>query len=192
MRWDLRRPMAVLGTLAGVVTAVLRRMEGDYESRDDFRPATLASMYGTYTATAAAFTWAARRRVWPFPLPAGMAMSAGALMATLGTGVSLAGASRFQSASQLSGTEPGSLHTGGIHRYTRNPQYLGLGLLATGIAIGSRSAFAGLLAAGTWTVYRRWIPSEERHLHRMFGNHYTRYSQHVNRWFGRSQGHVVG
>lgn len=186
--WHLR-PVIVGSALAGAVATVLRRMEREYDTTDDLRPSTVVAMYATYAAGAAALAWSARRRVGPAPLPRRPAGTTGAALAALGAVVATAGASKFQSPSQLSGTEAGQLHTDAIYRYTRNPQYLGLGLVVSGIAIGSRSTFAGLLAAGTWATYRRWIPSEECHLERTFGDAYRQYSRRVNRWLGRTSIH---
>lgn len=96
----------------------------------------------------------------------------------------MTGARPFGAGAQLSGIEPGSLHATGIYRYSRNPQYLGLGLAATGAALAGRSGFAALGAAGVWLAFRRWIPAEEQHLIRMFGDRYAQYKADVHRWLG--------
>jgi protein-S-isoprenylcysteine O-methyltransferase Ste14 len=178
----------VAGVLAGTTTALLRRMEREYTETDTLSAPTVVTMYGTYGAYTMALAWAASQRVWPVRLPRRSCRTAGIVLAALGGGIALAGARPFGAGAQISGIAPGSLHVVGIYRYSRNPQYLGLGLAATGTALTTRSAFAGLLAAGVWAAYRRWIPSEESHLTRTFGNEYTDYQVRVRRWLGSSPG----
>lgn len=159
-------------------------MEHEYADNDTLSRRTVVAMYATYSAHVAALTWGCRHRTWPVSLPTSPSRLAGTAVALLGSGVAVAGARPFGAGKQLSGIEPGSLHTSGIYHYSRNPQYLGLGLAATGVAVAARSAFAGLIAAGVWVSYRRWIPSEERHLTRVFGEEYRRYTANVRRWIG--------
>ncbi len=168
--------------LAGLTAAVLRRMEQQYSHRDTLAPGTVAAMYGLYGSHAAALGWACRRRVWPLPLPPRPARALGGAMAATGVAAALAGVRTFSSTAQLSGTAPEALHTTGVYRYSRNPQYLGLQLAAAGAALASRSGFAALLTAQTWSAYRRWIPSEEAHLLRVFGAPYRRYIRRTGRF----------
>lgn len=160
-------------------------MEREYDSTGTLSAATVTAMYAAYTTYAAALGWALWWRVWPVPLPRSPAVAVGVTTAAIGAGATLAGMSRFDSAGQISATDTGRLHTGGIYRWSRNPQYLGNGLLVTGAAVAARSGFAGLLAAAVWGVYRRWIPFEERHLTCEFGGEYTTYQSGVRRWLGR-------
>lgn len=175
----LLAPVLVAGVLAGVTGAVLRRMEAEYVSDDALSKSTVVMMYTTYSAYAAALLWAGSRRIWPVRLPVRPFRTAGKALAIAGSGIAFAGARPFGAGAQISGVESGSLHVAGAYRYSRNPQYLGLVLAATGTAVTARSAYAGLLAAGMWAAYRRWIPSEERHLTRVFGNEYQ---ARVGRW----------
>lgn len=177
---------AGLAALGASTHRVLRRMEADYARGDELQPGTVAAMYGTYAAHTAALAWAATRRPWPLPLPRRPAILAGALTATGGAAVMAAGMGRFDSAAQLSGTETGTLHDRGIYRYSRNPQYLGAVVALAGITTATRSGLAALLTAGVLATYRRWIPNEERVLHRTFGDDYDRYAATVHRWFGRT------
>lgn len=176
---------AGIADLGSVTHTVLRRMEADYARGGELQPGTVAAMYATYAAHTAAFTWAATRRPWPLPLPRQPAIITGALTATGGAAVMAAGMGRFDSTAQLSGTETGTLHDRGIYRYSRNPPYLGAVITLAGISIATRSGLAVLLTAGVLATYRRWIPSEERVLHRTFGGDYDRYAATVRRWFGR-------
>lgn len=159
-------------------------MENEYAATDTLSTRTVVVMYAVYSAHTAALAWAAGRRIWPAPLPRRASRAVGTALITLGSGVALTGAEPFGAGKQISGIEPGSLHATGVYRYSRNPQYLGLGLAATGFAIAARSAFTGLVAAGVWTAYHRWIPNEERHLARVFGKEYLNYQNQVRRWLG--------
>lgn len=180
-------PVLAAGGLAAATTAVVRRMERDYDTHDVLRPSTVAAMYGTYAIHSAAVTWAATRRIWPISAPPEPAIAVGSALTAAGTLVSLAGMGAFDSAAQLTGTESGSLHVSGIYRYTRNPQYLGISAALAGLAIATRSAYAALLAVGVTVTYRRWIPVEERHLSRMFGDTFARYTDRTHRWLGTSR-----
>ncbi|OLT24104.1 hypothetical protein BJF79_45385 [Actinomadura sp. CNU-125] len=178
------RPALVAGALAGVTAAVLRRMQHQYAERDTLTGGTVAAMYATYGAHAAALGWAAVGRVGPVRLPRRAARAVGAVLAAGGAAAAVAGARPFGVGRQLSGIDPGALHTAGVYRYSRNPQYLGLGLAATGVALAARSAFAALLSGGVWWTYRRWIPHEEHHLARLFGQEYLTYRANTARWLG--------
>lgn len=71
----------------------------------------------------------------------------------------------------------------GIYRFTRNPMYLGMALLALGLS-GIFMSLAGALAAllAALIVDRAVIPREEAYLNRRFGGEYSNYRQRVRRW----------
>jgi protein-S-isoprenylcysteine O-methyltransferase Ste14 len=71
----------------------------------------------------------------------------------------------------------------GIYRFTRNPMYVGMGLLQAGIGIGFASAWILLLvpislAVVYWTAVRH----EEAYLEGKFGEAYLGYKERVRRW----------
>lgn len=181
-RWA---PVVVAGALAAGGAGVLRRMERDYTEDGSLRPATVTAMYTTYAAFGGVFLWALRNRIWPVPIPQRAAQAFGVPVTAVGAAVCIAGMSLFDSAAQISATETGRLHAGGIYRWSRNPQYLGNGLIVSGAAVARRSGFVGALATAVWLIYRRWIPFEERHLAAHFGDEYTDYGRRVRRWIGR-------
>lgn len=166
-------------------------MESEYARTDTLAPTTVAAMYATYGVYIAALTGAGTRRIWPVSIPARPSQFLGTTLILAGGGATLAGARPFGAGKQISGISAGELHTAGIYRYSRNPQYLGIGLAATGAAIATRSAFASVLAAGVWVAYCRWVPTEEDHLARTFGIEYTTYQADTARWIG-SPGPVSG
>jgi protein-S-isoprenylcysteine O-methyltransferase Ste14 len=75
------------------------------------------------------------------------------------------------------------LVTHGPYRFTRNPAYLGMALLYSGITLlrGALWPFATLPAVLT-IVDRGVIAREERYLTERFGQSYTDYCANVRRW----------
>ena len=75
------------------------------------------------------------------------------------------------------------LTTKGPFRYSRNPSYLALALLYTGIAVLLNSLWAILLLPVVVGVMQREvIGREERYLERTFGEEYVDYKTSVRRW----------
>ncbi|HLV85768.1 MAG TPA: isoprenylcysteine carboxylmethyltransferase family protein [Candidatus Sulfotelmatobacter sp.] len=78
------------------------------------------------------------------------------------------------------------LVTSGLHRYVRNPMYIGVALAILGQAIIFRSLHVAeytafmLLAAHTFVILY-----EEPTLHRQFGESYDEYRRTVPRWLPR-------
>ncbi len=95
-----------------------------------------------------------------------------------------AGMGRFAGPRQLSATRAGALVTSGVYRFSRNPQYAGYVLQLAGLALARRSAVAAALAAGPAAAFRWWVPVEERHLAREFGDTYRAYKARAPRWLG--------
>ncbi|MEM1379798.1 MAG: isoprenylcysteine carboxylmethyltransferase family protein [Pseudomonadota bacterium] len=76
-----------------------------------------------------------------------------------------------------------ALVTDGIYSVTRNPMYVGMALILSGIAVWSGSIIAVLLVLvfiGILTAVQ--IVPEERALERLFGNEYLIYKHRVPRW----------
>ncbi len=76
-----------------------------------------------------------------------------------------------------------SLQTTGIYAYSRNPMYLGLANLYTGLAVffGNPWTFL-LLPALILVIYYFVIRKEEQYLHHAFGEQYVLYKSKVRRW----------
>jgi protein-S-isoprenylcysteine O-methyltransferase Ste14 len=110
---------------------------------------------------------------------------AGVLVAALGLGLTLSGAGLFARIGTNIKTfnEPGTLVTGGLFRWTRNPMYLGFVLLLTGTAtaLGATTPFAAVVLFAL--IADRWyIAFEEQALDRKFGAEYAAYRQRTRRW----------
>lgn len=76
-----------------------------------------------------------------------------------------------------------ALVTQGPFRLTRNPLYLSMTLLYTGIALMVNSLWAILMLPGALIVIRYGVINrEERYLERTFGEQYLSYKAKVRRW----------
>ena len=172
---------AVGGVAVGLL---LRRMHREFESTGQLTVPTTVGMYACYVGHAAATALAAREQVGALRLPSGPALGLGGVLVAGGAGLCVAGMRRFAGPRQISGTDVGELATGGVYRYTRNPQYVGyVGFLA-GVGLARRSAAVLGLASVAALVFRWWVPVEERHLEREFADDYRRYLKQVPRWLG--------
>ena len=81
-----------------------------------------------------------------------------------------------------------TLATSGPYAYTRNPLYLGTLLVATGLAIASRSVGLAVLFGAVFVlIYLPVIELEEQHLRRLFAN-YAEYAERVHRLVPRWPG----
>jgi len=73
--------------------------------------------------------------------------------------------------------------TEGPFHYTRNPAYLSMTMIYTGIAALANALWAMLLLPVALLVIQRGvIEREERYLERTFGEEYLRYKAQVRRW----------
>lgn len=119
-------------------------------------------------------------RRWPGRRAPSLAL--GAILGICGIGIYAAGLRRFQSLQQVSGLERGELVTGGIYRYSRNPQLAGWSLALGGAALAGRSSRALLFVALFLLAHEMYLPVEERHLECAFGEEYRRYRAEVPRY----------
>ncbi len=71
----------------------------------------------------------------------------------------------------------------GIYKYTRNPMYLSLTLIFTGISIITNSWFSFVLLLPLLLICQKGIiEREEKYLTRKFGDEYLKYKAKVRRW----------
>jgi protein-S-isoprenylcysteine O-methyltransferase Ste14 len=78
---------------------------------------------------------------------------------------------------------PSRLVTGGAFRLSRNPMYLGLALILTGVAclLGTLCPFLVLPFFAAW-IDRSFISFEEQALKQEFGLEWLAYKQSTRRW----------
>ncbi len=144
-------------------------------------------MYLTYGAHAAITAAAFRQRWLPLPLPRRAMRLAGGSLAAVGTGLCILGMRMFAGPGQVSGTQSGPMITGGVYRYSRNPQYLGYVLALTGAATARRSGAGLVLAGAAGAAYASWVPVEEEHLTATLGEAYDQYRRETARWLDRNR-----
>ena len=114
---------------------------------------------------------------WPLPMGLGFIV-AGVLLAVSGFRV------MGRAGTNVNPYEPSTaLVTEGPFRFTRNPLYLALTLLYTGIAFLLNTLWPTLLLPIVIGIMR-WgvIDREERYLAQKFGDLYLQYRQRVRRW----------
>ena len=74
----------------------------------------------------------------------------------------------------------------GLHRYVRNPMYVGVALVLAGQAWLFRSRDIAIYAVCVVAAFHVWVLIyEEPTLRRMFGDDYARYCESVPRWVPR-------
>ena len=71
----------------------------------------------------------------------------------------------------------------GMYRFTRNPMYLGMVLVLTGVGVlfGAISTFLPI-PFFVWIITANFIRGEEHFLEEIFGDGYVAYKQKVRRW----------
>lgn len=170
-----RLPVLATGAAVALTVPVLRRMRRKFDATGELSPPTVAAMYACYAAHATATAQAARHRSGALPLFPRAGAWAGAVLIAAGMTLCAAGMDRFASVGQISGTDIGDLMTGGVYRYSRNPQYTGYIALLSGVGLARRSGGVLALAGAAALVFRWWVPVEEDHLERDFDATYRRY-----------------
>jgi protein-S-isoprenylcysteine O-methyltransferase Ste14 len=125
--------------------------------------------------------------VWPLRLPLdGIARSGlAAVLAALGVALIGSALGLFRRSGQDPkpwATTPEVITTG-IYRFTRNPMYLGMGLLQAGIGVALANGWVVAFVALSWlAIYFVAIRHEEAYLERKFGSVYLDYKKSVRRW----------
>ncbi|MBC8504972.1 MAG: isoprenylcysteine carboxylmethyltransferase family protein [Anaerolineales bacterium] len=110
---------------------------------------------------------------------------AGGLLTILGLVVCALGIWDFSSMQRLIGQRSDYLVIKGVYRYSRNPQYLGLGLLILGFVVSHWSSTAWLAFVCSLLLVGVTIWIEEQHLGKLFGEAYREYCRRVPRIIGR-------
>ena len=74
--------------------------------------------------------------------------------------------------------------TKGLYRFTRNPTYIGLILMHTGLGVACASWLYLLLTAVFLIMVNAMLPSEESYCLYRFGDDYLKYKNRTPRWIG--------
>ena len=128
-------------------------------------------------------------RLLPLPLhlPAAVPIrwAAGGALILIGLAIMATGTRNFsRAATPYRSNQPvRALVTTGIHGWSRNPIYVGMFLVYTGLGLGTRSPWALLLLLPlAITVRGVVVGREEAYLERHFGDAYRDYKERVRRW----------
>lgn len=109
----------------------------------------------------------------------------GAILVALGIAVILWAARLFQKAGTtiIPFRETSKLIVSGPYLRSRNPMYLGMVLILTGIGLGlgTLSPFA-VIPLFVWVIQKRFITAEEAMLDKSCGPAYAEYKKRIRRW----------
>jgi len=120
-----------------------------------------------------------------FDLDWQLLVATGMLLFVAGAAMMLAAAGLFRRlGTNIPPSRPTTLiATTGPYRWTRNPMYLGMGLVYAGLAIGFDGPIAlALLPLVLIAIQAQVIAREERYLEAKFGDDYRSYKAEVRRW----------
>jgi protein-S-isoprenylcysteine O-methyltransferase Ste14 len=124
---------------------------------------------------------------WPLGTPfTGLSRwSVGVALVATGLGLMAAAIGLFRSTGQDPKpweSTPEIISTG-IYAWTRNPMYLGMGLLQAGIGLLLANGWIVALVPFSWAaIYWIAVRHEEAYLEAKFGSVYTAYKSSVRRW----------
>ena len=74
--------------------------------------------------------------------------------------------------------------TKGLYRYTRNPTYIGMILMQTGLGIACFSWLYIILTVALMVLFNANLSAEERYCSYRFGDDYRKYKSSTPRWIG--------
>lgn len=120
--------------------------------------------------------------------PAGRLAWLGIPLMGIGLGITVYAMDLFRTFSRWLGTSTPGLQTNGLYRYSRNPQFVGYGLLILGFLLAwwNSLAWLGLLSYAALAHAVTLI--EEEHLTRIYGDSYREYCHRVPRYIGIPKG----
>jgi len=183
--------MNVAQIIVSVVTGLLfvgalLLVRSDYAAERELRPLTVFVVWAAYVVDVVLTLWMA----WVAPLgrvavsPV-VAQIVGGFLAGVGAWIVFESIATFASFDRMSGMDTSKLVTGGIYRFSRNPQNLGWWLVLLGAAVAGRSVLA-LALAGFFAVvvhgYIVWM--EEPYLEGVYGDAYRDYLDAAPRYLG--------
>ena len=130
----------------------------------------------------ALFAWHA---LWILNIVPSVLTVLGGTVALLGLLLFALAVRQFRSLARMSGQREDELITGGVYRYSRNPQNVGWLMSLIGISLLGQSAAALLLTLVFWLILHAYlITAEEPHLTRVFGERHRRYMRITPRYLG--------
>jgi len=124
-------------------------------------------------------------RRWPLPIVAGPLTTMAGVVVVVAGALAFVSIGRFRRAdtSIVPISPAAALVVSGPYEYTRNPMYVGLGLVTIAGGLFLATWWPILLLAPTLAIVQQFvILPEERYLRRRFGAEYEAYARRVRRW----------
>lgn len=175
-----------IALVAAVLVAASALAASRAYRRGDVLPGpVVALVWVAYLTLLAAVAYSTLARTWRLPLPTWLGFPLGGILMLPGVALVAGGIARMDSSAQMSGRDVGTLATSGAYRLSRNPQNVGLALFMFGLAIAARSGLTLALALVAGAAFHLYLPAEEAHLERVFGEAYRRYRESTPRYLGR-------
>ena len=134
--------------------------------------------YGLQMVLAALSIWGSLWPYWQEYIPENWI---GGALTVSGIVVCAIGMMNFRSMKRLFGRQSDQLIVLGIYRYSRNPQYIGFGLLILGFVVSHWSSTSWLAFVSYLILVAVTIWIEEQHLENLYGEAYRNYCQSVPR-----------
>jgi len=140
------------------------------------------AMWGVYISAMVLSSWYG---VWLIPIDKIFALIVGFSLIFVGVILLVVGMMEFRSLRRSCGQDTSKLITGGIYKWSRNPQFIGCLLYLVGISLAGRSLFAfALTAAASVIIYWYTVYLAEPYLERLYGEEYKLYKKRTSRWIG--------
>jgi protein-S-isoprenylcysteine O-methyltransferase Ste14 len=134
------------------------------------------------------------RSIWPETDTAvgGIPLLVHSVIAWLGLGTMILGSGLIIAAQVAMGMawrigldrERTGLVTTGLFAFSRNPTFLGMVAVVSGVFLAAPTAVTAIVLLSAWIAFSVQIRMEEEHLQRMHGPAYERYRVAVPRWIG--------
>jgi protein-S-isoprenylcysteine O-methyltransferase Ste14 len=162
----------------------LRKVLQDMKDSDKLSGVSVTLVWVVYLLHLGLTIYVAGANILLIHIDKTIAFVIGVALILSGLGMLIAGIAQFRSIQRMSGTKTDRLVTGGIYKYSRNPQNVGWLLCLLGISILGRSGFALVLAGLFWVMFRIYLPYEEALLEKIYGDEYRRYQEKAPRYLG--------
>lgn len=171
--------MALAG---GLIILTVRR---DYQETHRLRRGTVAAVWGLYGLHLTLIVTSALFEIWPLGTSTQIRWTVGLPLVASGLAMAVFAVARFRSFDLMSGRSTDRLVSGGIYRWSRNPQNVGWALATFGVAWIGGSALGLVQSAIFWALFASYVSIEESFLARTHGDSYRIYAERVPRYFGR-------
>jgi len=152
--------ISTIYTIIGILTAVwaimvvlvFGQVKKTYAKNGTFTNKLLNwwfAMWGVYISALVLSSWYG---VWLIPIDKTFSLIAGAVLFVVGIVLLAIGLIEFKTLSRSCAQDTSKLITGGVYKWSRNPQFIGCLLYLAGISLAGRSIFAFALTAAASVI----------------------------------------